>query len=55
MLYIKAYQNLQGKVPITGQDAELTAAQRIAQGTQDMTIFKDTYEDIKWSISLQYI
>jgi D-xylose transport system substrate-binding protein len=33
---------LAGKVPITGQDAELAAAQRIIQGTQSMTIFKDT-------------
>lgn len=33
---------LAGKVPVTGQDAEVTAAQRIAQGTQAMTVFKDT-------------
>jgi D-xylose transport system substrate-binding protein len=33
---------LAGKVPITGQDAELAAAQRIIQGTQSMTVFKDT-------------
>jgi D-xylose transport system substrate-binding protein len=37
-----AAQGLAGKVPITGQDAELSAAIRIAQGTQSMTIFKDT-------------
>lgn len=37
-------QGLAGKVPITGQDSELTAAQRIVQGTQSMTIFKDTRE-----------
>ncbi|MBC8061224.1 MAG: substrate-binding domain-containing protein [Clostridiaceae bacterium] len=37
-------QGLAGKVPITGQDAELTAAQRIVQGTQSMTIYKDTRE-----------
>lgn len=35
-------QKLQGKVPVTGQDSELTAAQRIVKGTQSMTIFKDT-------------
>lgn len=35
-------QGLAGKVPVTGQDAELTAAIRIVQGTQTMTIFKDT-------------
>jgi D-xylose transport system substrate-binding protein len=33
---------LAGKVPITGQDAEVTAAQRIVKGTQTMTVFKDT-------------
>ncbi len=33
---------LAGKVPVTGQDAEDTAAQRIIQGTQAMTVFKDT-------------
>ena len=35
---------LAGKVPITGQDAEETAAQRIIKGTQTMTVFKDTKE-----------
>ncbi|MFH1198920.1 MAG: substrate-binding domain-containing protein [Candidatus Omnitrophota bacterium] len=33
---------LAGKIPVTGQDAELTAAQRIVKGSQSMTIFKDT-------------
>ena len=37
-----AAQSLEGKVPVTGQDAELSAAQRIVQGKQTMTIFKDT-------------
>jgi D-xylose transport system substrate-binding protein len=37
-----AAQGLAGKVPITGQDAELAGAIRIVQGTQSMTIFKDT-------------
>ena len=37
-----AAQGLAGKVPVTGQDAEATAAIRILQGTQSMTIFKDT-------------
>lgn len=36
-----AAQKLAGKVPITGQDAELAAAKRIIEGTQSMTIFKD--------------
>lgn len=35
-------QGLAGKVPITGQDAEVAAAKRIKAGTQSMTIFKDT-------------
>ena len=37
-----AAQGLDGKVPVTGQDAEVAAAQRIVQGTQAMTVFKDT-------------
>jgi D-xylose transport system substrate-binding protein len=37
-----AAQGLAGKVPVTGQDAELSASIRIVQGTQSMTIFKDT-------------
>ncbi|GAA0178675.1 D-xylose ABC transporter substrate-binding protein [Clostridium sediminicola] len=37
-------QGLDSKVPITGQDSELAAAQRIVEGTQSMTIFKDTRE-----------
>jgi D-xylose transport system substrate-binding protein len=37
-----ASQGLAGKVPITGQDAELAGAIRIVQGVQSMTIFKDT-------------
>ena len=39
-----AQVGLAGKVPVTGQDAEVTAAQRIAKGTQSMTVFKDTRE-----------
>jgi D-xylose transport system substrate-binding protein len=37
-----AQVGLAGKVPVTGQDAEVTAAQRVVKGTQSMTIFKDT-------------
>lgn len=33
---------LAGRVPVTGQDAEASAARRIMQGTQAMTVFKDT-------------
>ncbi|MCC8107470.1 MAG: substrate-binding domain-containing protein [Planctomycetes bacterium] len=35
-------QGLAGKIPVTGQDAELSAAQRIVQGTQSITVLKDT-------------
>ncbi|TVR86275.1 MAG: sugar ABC transporter substrate-binding protein [Spirochaetaceae bacterium] len=37
-------QGLAGEVPITGQDAELSGVRRIVEGTQSMTIFKDTRE-----------
>ncbi|MCK9604413.1 MAG: substrate-binding domain-containing protein [Candidatus Omnitrophica bacterium] len=33
---------LAGKIPVTGQDSEVTAAKRIVQGKQAMTVFKDT-------------
>jgi D-xylose transport system substrate-binding protein len=33
-------QGLAGKVPVAGQDAELSAAQRIVEGTQTMTVYK---------------
>ena len=33
-------RGLAGKVPVSGQDADLAACQRIAQGTQSMTVFK---------------
>ncbi|MDQ0338598.1 D-xylose transport system substrate-binding protein [Caldalkalibacillus uzonensis] len=33
-------QGLAGKVPISGQDAELSAVQRIVEGTQSMTVYK---------------
>jgi D-xylose transport system substrate-binding protein len=35
-----AAANLAGKVPVSGQDAELEAARRIVQGTQTMTVYK---------------
>ncbi|QUH29337.1 sugar ABC transporter substrate-binding protein [Vallitalea guaymasensis] len=51
-----AAQGLDGKVPITGQDAELAGAIRIVEGTQTMTIFKDTRllgeEAIKAAVAL---
>ncbi|MGE7602577.1 D-xylose ABC transporter substrate-binding protein [Peribacillus sp. NPDC097675] len=33
-------QNLDGKVVISGQDADITGVQRIAEGTQSMTVYK---------------
>jgi D-xylose transport system substrate-binding protein len=33
-------QGLAGKVPVSGQDAELAACQRIVEGTQTMTVYK---------------
>ncbi|MDC7226852.1 MAG: substrate-binding domain-containing protein [Spirochaetales bacterium] len=35
-----AAQGLAGKVPVTGQDADLIACQHIAEGTQYMTVYK---------------
>ena len=35
-----AERNLERKVPVTGQDAELPACQRIVAGTQSMTVYK---------------
>jgi D-xylose transport system substrate-binding protein len=35
-----AEQRLAGKVIVSGQDADLAAAQRIAEGTQSMTVYK---------------
>lgn len=34
-------RGLAGKVPVSGQDVDLAAAQRIAEGTQAVSIFKD--------------
>lgn len=39
-----AAQGLAGKVPVTGQDAEVAAAKRIIEGTQGMTIYNDIRE-----------
>lgn len=35
-----AEQKLAGKVPVSGQDAEMAACQRIVEGTQTMTVYK---------------
>ncbi len=47
-----AAQGLAGKVPITGQDAEKAGAKRIMEGTQSMTIFKDTRDLGKAAIEI---
>lgn len=43
-------QGLAGKVIVTGQDAELSAVKRIIQGTQSMTLFKDSREAARKTI-----
>lgn len=35
-----ARQKLAGKVPVSGQDADLAAVKRVAEGTQAMTVYK---------------
>ncbi len=35
-----ASQGLAGKIPVSGQDAELAACQRVVEGTQTMTVYK---------------
>jgi D-xylose transport system substrate-binding protein len=47
-----AAQGLAGKVPITGQDAELSGAIRVVQGTQSMTVYKDTRELARKAIAM---
>jgi len=43
-------QGLAGKVAITGQDADLAAIKRIIQGTQSMTVLKDTRKSGKSAV-----
>jgi len=45
-------EGLAGSVVVTGQDAELAAAQRILAGEQSMTVFKDTRELGKEAIKI---
>ena len=47
-----AQQKLAGKIPVTGQDAEVAAAKRIVEGIQTMTVFKDTRELAKQAIEI---
>ena len=43
-------QGLAGKVVVTGQDAELAAVKTIIDGTQSMTLYKDSREAAKQNI-----
>ncbi len=45
-----AAQGLAGKVPVSGEDAELAACRRIIMGTQTVTVFKDIRELAKGAI-----
>jgi D-xylose transport system substrate-binding protein len=45
---------LEGKVPVTGLDGELTAFQRIAAGTQSVTIFKSFKKQAYRAAELAY-
>jgi D-xylose transport system substrate-binding protein len=51
-----AAQGLAGKVPISGQDSEGSAVKRIKEGTQTMTIFKDTRKlgEVAMAAALKY-
>jgi len=44
--------SLAGKIPVTGQDSEVSAVRRILSGTQLMTVFKDTRELGKKSVEI---
>lgn len=39
-----AAQKLSGEVPVSGQDADLAAVQRVVEGTQAMTVYKPLHE-----------
>jgi D-xylose transport system substrate-binding protein len=43
-------ENLAGKVPVTGQDGELGAIQRIEAGTQAMTVYKPGYDEANLAV-----
>lgn len=45
-------QGLAGQIPVSGQDAELAAAQRIVEGTQTMTVYKPIRELARASAEL---
>lgn len=45
-------KRLAGKVPVVGQDAELSACQRIVEGTQTMSVFKSVEEEARIAAKL---
>ncbi|GAA0795644.1 sugar ABC transporter substrate-binding protein [Spirilliplanes yamanashiensis] len=45
-------RNLNGQVPVTGQDADVAALQRILKGDQCMTVFKDTKKEAQAAAEL---
>jgi len=47
-------KRLAGKVPVIGQDAELSACQRIVEGTQTMSVFKSVEEEARIAAKLAY-
>ena len=47
-----AKHDLNGKVPVTGQDADVAALQRILRGDQCMTVFKDTRKEAEAAAGL---
>lgn len=50
---LKSYE-LEGKIPVTGLDGELSAFQRIAKGTQSVTIFKSFKKQAYRAAELAY-
>ena len=47
-------QGLAGKVPVPGLDADLAAMQRIAQGTQSMTVYRKLYMQADYAAQAAY-
>lgn len=45
-----AAQGLAGKIPVSGEDAELAACRRIIEGTQTVTVFKDVRKLAKTAV-----
>ena len=43
--------NLAGEIPISGQDAELTACQRIVEGTQTITVYSKKIKSVRLTMN----